>query len=381
MAPPSSTLFINGRFLTQRVTGVQRYAREVLLALDARLLDRDRWPIDVILLVPPGSEAPPLAHIEVRQVGRGSGHLWEQTSLAWHARRGFLLGFGATGPLLRLGHQAVTVHDAAVYAVPGAFSRRFRAWYRLCMTAMARANPVTMTVSEFSATELQRHLGMPRRRLRVTGAGWQHIRRTKPDPAIIETLGVEPGKYFLAVGSQSLHKNFAVIGRALRDLEDQGLDRSIRLVVVGGRDPRVFGREGPRDVGDILPAGYVSDASLRALYQHAAAFIFPSLYEGFGLPPLEAMAEGCPVICARSAALPEVCGDAALYFDPTDPGELAEAMMRIQDHRDTRSDLRRRAEAVLRRHSWSEVAAVHLEALASHLSGRLDARSATAAAR
>jgi glycosyltransferase involved in cell wall biosynthesis len=103
----------------------------------------------------------------------------------------------------------------------------------------------------------------------------------------------------------------------------------------------------------VLSAGYVSDAELRALYENAACFVFPSFYEGFGLPPLEAMCCGCPVVVSRRASLPEVCGDAALYIEPDDPATLAAALARVLDSRELRSELAAAGRARAARWTWA----------------------------
>jgi glycosyltransferase involved in cell wall biosynthesis len=113
--------------------------------------------------------------------------------------------------------------------------------------------------------------------------------------------------------------------------------------------------------------GYVSDAELRALYENAACFVYPSFYEGFGLPPLEAMTCGCPVVVSRAASLPEVCGDAAVYCDPCDPADIARAMERVLGNPAAQEDLRRRSLERARTFSWKQTACAvlgHLEDLA-----------------
>jgi glycosyltransferase involved in cell wall biosynthesis len=149
----------------------------------------------------------------------------------------------------------------------------------------------------------------------------------------------------------------------------------VRLVIVGGADPRVFAAQaaagGASDTGAAAPvvrAGRVDDAALKALYLGAQGLVFPSLDEGFGLPPLEAMALGCPVVAARAGAVPEVCGDAALYFDPRDPQDMAAALRRLLDDAPLRATL---AEAGRQRAaSWTWSLAAHrLAALLSRAEG------------
>jgi glycosyltransferase involved in cell wall biosynthesis len=111
----------------------------------------------------------------------------------------------------------------------------------------------------------------------------------------------------------------------------------------------------------VYTAGYVTDPELRALYENAACFVYPSLYEGFGLPPLEAMSCGCPTLVARAASLPEVCGDAALYCDPRDPASIAQQIRCLVDDTSRRADLRARGLARAREFSWDRSAGTLLK--------------------
>lgn len=352
-------VFINGRFLQQRTTGVQRYAQETLAALDAALASSPHQSaFEVVVLAPEGTPAPVLRAIGFERVGPFSGHLWEQTTLLAATRGQLLLSFGPTGPLLKK-QQVVTIHDAAVHVVPQAFSRPFRAWYKLLLPVLVRRTPAVMTVSEFSKRELVRCFGAKEDEVSVSGEGWQHVERMPPDAEVLARHGLVRGKYVLAVSSLTPHKNFAVVAEAVRLLGDS----EVRVVVAGATADGVFGAVDARSFDALKLVGYVSDAELSALYENAAAFVFPSLYEGFGLPPLEAMAHGCPVIAARAAAIPEVCGDAALYFAPSDAAELARLMWRLFSSPEERARYAERGRACLARHSWSAAARAHLSLL------------------
>jgi glycosyltransferase involved in cell wall biosynthesis len=321
-------VYINGRFLAQRTTGVQRYAIETLYALD-ELLAADpalRAQVRFVVLVPPGAShpaAPALRHIQIETVGRLGGHAWEQLVLPWRARRSPLLGFGPTGPVVKR-DQIITVHDAALFAMPEAFDWKFRAWSKLLLAILARRVSSIMTVSEFSARELARHLP-GRAALRKSAEGWQHVHREPADAAILDKHGLASGRYFLGVSSLDPRKNFQLLVEAAGQLDAAGH----RVVIVGGTNAAVFGTSQLDHAGHVTLTGYVSDRELRALYEHATAFVFPSRYEGFGLPPLEALALGCPVLASNAASIPEVCGDAAQYFDPDDGKALVALMHRM----------------------------------------------------
>lgn len=349
-------IYLNGRFLAQRTTGVQRYGREVLMALDELFATDSSLPPWTVL-VPCGAEHPALSAIPVRQVGRLRGHAWEQLELPLAARDGLLWSFASTGPLA-VRRQVVTMHDAAVYRVPEGFSKSFGAFYRLAMPLLARTTPLTMTVSEFSKRELASTVGLRPERCVVSGEGHEHVLKLPRDEGVLAQHGLAHGRYVLAVSSLSPYKNFELVARALALLGDAPFE----VVVAGATDPHVFGSLPKATLGRLKLVGYVSDAQLRSLYEHAGLFVFPSRYEGFGLPPIEAMALGCPVIAARTAAVPEVCGEGALYFSPDDAEELASLMRRLMARPHELNALRERGAARAQLHRWGAAARAHLEA-------------------
>jgi glycosyltransferase involved in cell wall biosynthesis len=354
----TETVFINGRFLGQRTSGVQRYAGETLRALDQLMRERAPHALSLILLAPPNAPDPGLTRIEFRRVGKLTGNAWEQLSLPRAAAGHWLLSFGPTGPLLKRA-QLVTIHDAAVYAVPAAYSLAFRAWYKLLLPVLVRRTPRVMTVSEFARGELVRWLGVRPERVDVCGEGWQHVLRSASEPSVLSEHGLITGRYLFAVSNVAPHKNFALLARAAELLGQGGCE----IVVAGASNPRLFGRTSPASLRSLRMIGYVDDRKLRALYENAAGFIYPSTYEGFGIPPLEAMALGCPVLASNAAAIPEVCGDGAWYFEPDDAAKLAELMQRLLTRPEQRRELIERGNARLSRFSWTDAARVYLRTL------------------
>lgn len=315
-------IFINGRFLTQPVTGVQRYAREVVLALDDLLatgeIDPGRYAF--VLVSPVGADdLPGLKHIVIRSEGSLRGQAWEQLVLPALSRRGWLLSLCNVGPLLKRRH-IVTIHDASVFAYPKAYSFGFRSWYQFALPALGHTAARILTDSHFSESELIKYCGLPPGKIAVAPLGVDHMGRSQPDYNIFQKhqLGGKP--YILAVSSLSTHKNFTRLTRAFNFFRNENVD----IVVAGGANSRVFSHSNfCSSQANVHFLGYVSDGELRALYERAHCFVYPSLYEGFGLPPLEAMACGCPVIVSNVASLKEVCGAAALYCDPTSHEDIA----------------------------------------------------------
>jgi glycosyltransferase involved in cell wall biosynthesis len=357
MAAPDTEILINGRFLGQRVTGVQRYARETLHALDELLGSGAGAGLRWTVLVPRGTPAPALRHLAVEPLGRLQGHLWEQLELAWRARTGLLFSFGFTGPWLTR-RQIITVHDAAVVRWPLTFNRVFRHGYRWLVRHITARAPRTMTVSQFSAAEAVACFDTPAERVRITSEGWQHLLRTDADETLLDRHGLRDRPYALAVSSPTPNKNFAAIERALEALGDH----APCCVVAGAADATVFRAAGASGSA-LTRVGYVTDSQLKALYRHATCFVFPSFYEGFGIPPLEAMACGCPVIASTAPALREVCGDAALYFDPARPDELAAQLRTLFADADLRERLRAAGVQRLAHYSWQAAAELNLAAI------------------
>jgi len=358
MTTPAQRVYINGRFFSQQVTGVQRYARETLNSLDVLLVAGEgeedkglRWT----LLVPKGvADLPAFRRIEVEEVGRLSGHLWEQLELPWHARGGVLFSFGLTGPLAQR-KQIITLHDANVIRIPEAYSWRFRLWYRFLVRRLVAHSTQTVVVSRFAASEAATFYGARPERLRIAMEGWQHLEAVAPDERILDRVGLRKHAFALAVSSPTPNKNFNAIVQALSLLGDD----APACAVAGGGDRTIFNKI---DLGTsaMIPLGYVSDAELKALYQNAACFIFPSFYEGFGIPPLEAMACGCPVIASTAAAVREVCGDAPLYFDPHRPAELAACIRTVFADADLRQRMSASGIERARHYSWTEGARLNL---------------------
>lgn len=356
---------INGRFAAQAQTGVQRYAQESLRAMDAVLDERPEVAklFDFTIAVPDAVELNGLKRISVTHVRGSASHLWEQVSLLNASRGALLLNFNYSGPVLKR-DQIITIHDATVCVFPESFSMPYRLVHRLLITLLKGRVARVMTVSAFSQTELDRYFGI--KNAAVCIEGWQHSLASGDSAAILEKYGLISGQYLFAAGSVKPNKNFAVIGKALKLLPDLPL----KLAIAGAKDISIFAQDDALfENRRISMLGYVPDEDLAHLYRNAAWFVFPSLYEGFGLPAIEAMANGCPVIAARVASIPEVCGDAALYFDPNDAQSLADVLTRAVQEPGLRNLFLSRAPQRLALYSWRRNADIIFNQIA-HLAGR-----------
>ena len=314
-ATSGRTIYFNMRFLTQPVSGMQRYAEELIAALDAGLAE-DPCRLGgarLVGLVPDGTvRSRDWRTIEIRRTGRLGGHAWEQVDLARGARDGLLVSLAGSGPLAHPRH-VLAIHDANLYVNPHFYSRPYRVWHGMLRPRLARRARGLITISAFSRGELARWCGLSEDRFEIVPDSAEHILGVAPDPGVLARHGLAPGRYALCVGNQSPNKNIALAIEAFAALAPEG----VRLAVAGGT-AKALARARTVEAPWLSMLGRVSDGELRALYENAAVFVFPSIYEGFGVPPLEAMALGCPVVSSDSSAMPEVLGDAALFFKSGD---------------------------------------------------------------
>lgn len=315
-------LFFNGKFLTAPPTGVHRVAEEIIRAIDARLAERG-GDCGAAILHPPGIKRElPLRVIPHRRVGRSGGPVWEQTELPRAARGGLLINLCNLGPVSS--RNAITmIHDAQVRDAPGSYSAAFRAYYNAVQPVIGRRHRAILTVSGYSRARLMAHGTAPQEAIHVVHNGVDHATRAAPDRAAAFARGLRPGGYVLALASAQAHKNIAVLTRAFRDPRLGGLT----LALVGDDPLAMIDRQAPPNVATL---GRVPDEALFGLMADALAFASPSLTEGFGLPPLEAMALGAPVVAAPRGAMPEIMGEAAIWADPDDPADWADAFLRLR---------------------------------------------------
>lgn len=355
------TVYINGRFLSQRMTGQQRFSSELMFGLD-RWLERTpaaRLDSRYIVLAPRDAHLPDgLRHVECRIVGRLTGHSWDQLDLPRHSLDGVLLSLCGTGPVPHPKH-LITIHDAAPFANPDNFTPRFRFAYSVLVPLLAKAARRVITVSEFSRQELARYCGIRAGKIDVVANGADHILATPSDASVLDTYGLTGRRFVLALGSMSANKNFGAVVEAFNRLGRSDLT----LAVAGGNNSSVFAKYEIKDTANLVRLGYISDGALRALYEHALCFVLPSLYEGFGIPPVEAMLCGCPTIVSTAPALVETCADGALFCDPHDPSDLAARIASLADDDALRAEMRSRGLARARQFTW--------DGSAQHLAGVL----------
>ncbi|WP_341577869.1 glycosyltransferase family 1 protein [Microbacterium schleiferi] len=337
------TIAINGRFLLNSFGGVRRFATELTVRL-AR--ERD----DVVLLLPAGGADLGIPDVPYEVVGRFGGPVWEQVELpSWLRRHGHpvLLNFANIAPVFYR-RQITVLHDIAPALRPGDFSLLFRIQWQLStrLGALRRGRGV-VTVSEQSRAEICSYFRLPRDRVDVVYNGADSFAA----PAGADVADRTP--VALVFGRHGAAKNVRRVVDAAAALPDGS---PLRVRVVGQLDPAL--EPYARDVG--IPAkrlawvGPVTDEELAREYSRARVFVWPSLHEGFGIPPLEAQALGTPVIASDIPINREILGDSALYFAPHDAAALANLLRAVTDDDALHTELAAAGRRNASRFTWAE---------------------------
>ena len=319
MAPD---ILVNGRSLTRCITGIERYTTEILRCL------RDR-----VRVVQP--------HINYQGI---AGHAWEQLTLPRYATPQSILWSPAnTGPVV-ISNQVLTLHDLSPLEHPEWYRPAFAVWYRLFLPLLVRRVRCILTLSRHVRSKIIARFNLPAERVIAIPAGVDATRFNRlSSPGSL-------GRYILFVGSLQPRKNISALLSAWMLIEKQHPQVSL---ILAGTVGRVFRQEVfSHDMQRVHFAGYVPESALPGLYAGAEAFILPSLDEGFGLPVLEAMACGTPVVASWSGALPEVVGDAGLLCDPSDPAAMAGALDEYLRDADLRHFMSERGQQRAAQFSW-----------------------------
>lgn len=301
-------IVINGRFLTQKITGVQRFAHEII-----RELDRIVKPNEIKILVPRDIIYDEIRYknVEIIKCGKLTGHLWEQIELPFYVKKlkGRLLNLCNTAPIINPG--IITIHDIQTKVHPEFFNKKFAMWYNFMHKINVKKAQKIITVSEFSKKEIIKYYNIDDNKIEVIYNGWQHMERIIADESILDRLNIKNREYILGVSSINPNKNFKYI------LELAKLHPEYKFIVVGKKNDKIFSDTNLEKLTNLIWTGYITDEEIKALYSKARVFIFPSFYEGFGIPPLEALACGCKqVIASNTSCLPEIFETYILYLNP-----------------------------------------------------------------
>ncbi len=308
-----SSIVLDGQVFAHRKAGMYRYASELLRELDS-IVDRD----SVVLVVPKyATNIDNYKKIKVVKYGNVKGIMWTQTSLLMYCimNKKIPLGFTNTTPILMPGY--VVVHDIGYKLMRRTYRNIYgklsSLWHRLNYWVIANSGKEIITVSNTSKKEIVNWYKVSPERIFVISNGWQHYKRIKSDDQIKQKFPMLSSKnYYYAMGSSEERKNFKwVVEVAKRNPE--------RLFVISGKNEKNakydISKEAPEN---LIMTGYVSDGEARWLMENARAFLFPSIYEGFGIPPMEALSVGTKVLCSNASCMPEIYEDAVGYFSPYD---------------------------------------------------------------
>lgn len=302
-------IFINGRFLTQEITGVQRVGIETLREL------QKKSKFNNLTILIPNSEIKvekdffrEFNIVVLNNFFNMKGHLWEQLILGPYMKKnkGLLINFCNTAPIL-LKEQIVYIHDTAIFEYPKAYNYKFILWYKIMYKFIKRCTIIT--VSDFSKRQLKNFLDL--NNVHTIYNGIDHLKNinTSDEQGILEKLNVEEKEYYLTVGSKNPNKNQQLIEK----LSELNIDKKFIIV---GSDNKSFSEVSSKQKSNCIYTGYLNDEDLKVLYKNAKTFIFPSLYEGFGIPPFEALINNTPVISSNRASLEELLEEYAILIDP-----------------------------------------------------------------
>ena len=372
---------LDGKVLTLRAGGIGRYSINLTRALLAAAAEH-RPDLEFVIFTGPRTSRAVMEELggacDECHLGAKSSLLRSVALIPVALRRqriDLFHGIDHVGiPLAgKTGKYVVTIHDVIPLILPQTFTSRHRAVVRLALARVRRQADRIIVPSHAVKRDVVRHLGLSEDLVTVTHHGCEPRFHPAADPASLRAVTARyglPSRYVLAVGTLEPRKNLTTLLKAFARLRRAGeVDPALRLVLAGARgwlDEPIFRtvRSLGLDVVVHFP-GFIDDDDLPDLYRGAELFVFPSLYEGFGLPPLEAMACGVPVVTSNTSSMPEVTGGAAMLVAPLDVDGMAAVIARVLHDDGLRERLRHAGIARARQFSWETAARQVLDAYAS----------------
>ena len=339
---------VNGRYLTQKATGVHRYAFEICNKLH-------EMGVDFHVAVPNEIHPDYKFSFKVVKCGSFNTHLWEQISLPRYLKSigsPLLISFTGCGPL-NYSNQIMTIHDVSHERYPEWFSKNYYRFYHYMMPRIGKKAHAVLTVSEFSKKEIVDTLGINAEKIHVVHSNVPFHNKPSKEEILSFSRNPEAERYILAVSSMDPRKNFVRLVEAF----DKIKDKSVKLYIIGMSFKAFNTPDLQKLIGEnVHLPGYIPDEKLQTMYQNALLSVYPSLYEGFGLPPLESMTYGCPVINSDIPALHEVSQDAALYVDPYNVDDITQKIEQLLVDEPLRTELQEKGLEQIKKYSWDKSA-------------------------
>lgn len=338
-------IIMNSRFLTQRITGVQRFAIEISKQLKKQLGDK------VQFVSPKNIVHSELAkELDVTIIGDKTGHLWEQINLPNYLKKNnspLLLNLANTAPLFYK-NKIVTVYDLAFYHHPEWFSKKFTLFYNFLIPKILKNSRHILTDSNYVKNDISKSYNIEKEKITTIYGSYSDIFKKNIE---------EKERFALAVGSIDPRKNLTALIDVFMEL------KNIKLVIVGQKN-KVFSSLNITKLSkNIVFTGYVDDDELVALYNKATIFIYPSFFEGFGIPPLEAQSCGCPVISSNTTSLSEVGANSFLYCNPYDISDMKNKVLTLMEDDKLKKQLIQAGFDNIRRFSWEKSAKKIIEVI------------------
>ena len=349
-------IVINGRFLTQKLTGVQRYALEITKALDD-LIANESIPYELAI---PTDFKPSLElkNIKIIKLGSHNGIKWEQLDLSKYLKKQNALGIHLCNSVPLFGPKGFCcVHDITYKVNPQYITTKHLAlskiWHLTQYKNAIKKSLHLFTVSNFSKNEILENYNVKSDKISVAYNGWQHFSTTIEEGTSLSKFPqLKPHEYYFSLATMAKNKNFIWV------VNEAKLNPDKIFAVAGNIDVKKLGDTIGETPKNLIKLGYVSDSEAKLLMKECKAFLFPSTYEGFGIPPLEAMAMGAPVICSNAACLPEVFQKSVHYINPNENIQNLDTLLeeRIEP-----------ASIILEKYSWTKSAQIYLDNIKSIL--------------
>lgn len=329
----------NGFLFSQRPTGVMRYAKEILLGID-KVCQKNEFELIIPIYA---DNIPDLKNIKIKRYGKTRGNLWEQIDFYRYLKKNNVqsVNFNNTMPLFRPG--IIVIHDIS-YKIHPEFADSLHGkisniYHRFVFRIAAMSNVKIVTVTYFSKMQIIDEYHVNPSRVSVIGNAWQHFEKIEINNNILKDYQLKEKEYYFSLGSLSKMKNTSWFIEVAKK-------NPTSIFVLAGTKPDNVNFEIEK-LNNLILVGFITDEQVKALIKNCKAFIYPSIYDGFGIPPLEALSQGANVICSYAACLPEVYGSSVHYIDPYDTNiDLEKVLSESIDI----------PERVLKKYSWEKSA-------------------------